>query len=89
MLTETSISPQEPRRLLEARALAGLAFFADGLADALQLARHLLVGGDDVVEGVGDLAFKAGPGDGQPDGEVAFRMVCRLARISARSSLNG
>ena len=57
--------------LLDADALAGLAFFADRLANALQLQRHLLVGGDDLVEVVGDLAGQSGPGDGQAHAEVA------------------
>ena len=39
--------------------------------DALQLLRHLLVGGDDVVECVGDFSGKAGPRSGQANGEIA------------------
>ena len=39
--------------------VARLALTADHLAGALQLLRHVLVGGDNVVEGVGDLADQA------------------------------
>ena len=46
-------------RQAEPDALAGLALAADDLADALELLRHALVGGDDLVEGVGDLAHDA------------------------------
>ncbi len=55
----------------EPHALAGLAFAADHLADALELLRHALVGGDDLVEGVGDLAGDADLVAGHADGEVA------------------
>ncbi len=43
-------------REAELDALAGLAFAADDLADMFELLRHPLVGGDDLVERVGDLA---------------------------------
>ena len=43
VLTEASISPQAPREP-ESHALAGLAFPADDLADALELLGHALVG---------------------------------------------
>ena len=46
-------------RNAEPHALPGLAFLADQLADPLELLRHALVGGDDLVEGVGDLAGDA------------------------------
>ena len=39
--------------------MAGFAFAADDLADALELLRHALVGGDDIVEGIRDLAEDA------------------------------
>jgi hypothetical protein len=55
-----------------ADTLAGFALFADGLADALELAGHLFVGGDDLVEVVGDLAGEAGPGAGEAHAEVAI-----------------
>src|ERR1700693_5179999 len=42
-------------------ALTGLAFAADDLADMFQLLRHPLVGGDNLVKGVGDLAGEPGP----------------------------
>jgi hypothetical protein len=43
----------------ELHALARLSFAAHDLADTLELLRHALVGGDDLVEGVGDLAQQA------------------------------
>ena len=58
--------------LMEAGAFAGLAFFADHLANTLQFLRHLLVGGDDVVESVGNLAFEPGPGAGKPNGKISI-----------------
>ena len=58
-------------RLVEAGALAGSAFLADDLADALQFLGHLLVGRNDLVERVGDLAFQTGPRTWQTDREIA------------------
>ena len=73
--------------LVEPRAFAGLAFLADHLADALQLLRHLLVGGDDVVEGVGDLSRPSPVQEpGRRTEKSPSRMVCRLARMTARSA---
>ena len=46
-------------RQAEAHALAGLAFAAHHLPNALELTRHALVGGDDLIEGIGDLAHDA------------------------------
>ena len=72
VLTETSISPQAPFAVAEARALTGAALFADGLSNALQFLGHLFVGSDDVIEGVGDLSRQAGPRSRQTNGEVAL-----------------
>ena len=58
-------------REVELDALPCLAFAPDHLADALQLLRHALVGGDDFVEGVGDLALDAEVVAGHPDREIA------------------
>ena len=44
----------------EAHAGPRLALAADDLADAFELLRHALIGGDDVVERVGDLARYSG-----------------------------
>jgi hypothetical protein len=55
----------------EPHALPGLALAADDLADQLELLRHALVGGHDLVEGVGDLAFDAEVVGGHPHREVA------------------
>ena len=51
--------PQAPPATPKPHARARLAFAADDLADPLELLRHPLVGGDDLVEGVGDLALQA------------------------------
>ena len=72
VLTEVSISPQAPARSAELDTLARLALAADHRADAFELAGHPRVGGDDVVDGVGDLAVEAGPVARQPDREVAL-----------------
>ena len=61
-----------PSRLVKARAFARLALFADGLADALEFLRHLLVGGDNFIEGIGDLSWQARPGARKPRGKVAI-----------------
>ena len=71
VLTESSISPQAPLGQAELHALAGLAFAPDLLADALELLGHPLVGGGDLVEGVGDLAEHAVLIAGHADGEIA------------------
>ena len=52
-------------------ALAGLALAPDNLADMRQLFRHPLVGGDDLVERVGDLAGEPGAVVGQAHREIA------------------
>ena len=64
------LAPRAARKL-EGHALAGLAFPAHHAPDMLELLRHPLIGGDDVVEGVGDLAGDAGLVAGHADGEVA------------------
>ena len=56
---------------MEASALGGSAFFADGLPNAGEFARHLLVGGDDFIEGVGDLAREPGPVSRKADGKIS------------------
>jgi hypothetical protein len=43
----------------------------DHLADALELQRHALVGGDDLVESVGDLADETDPVTGHARREIA------------------
>src|SRR5262249_27729697 len=55
----------------ELDALPGLAFTADHLADALQLLRHAFIGGNDLVEGVGDLALDAEMVAGHAHREIA------------------
>ena len=51
--------------------LAGLALPSDHLADAFELLGHALIGGNDLVEGVGDLAHDADPVSGHADRKVA------------------
>ena len=46
-----------PAGQVEPDALPGFSFAADDLSDALELLRHSLVGGDDLVEGIGNLAL--------------------------------
>ena len=82
MLTEVSISPHAPLETAEADALLGLAFLADPLADALELLRHALVGGDDLVERVGDLAF-----DADAVARHANRKVANPHRLQRRQQL--
>src|SRR5690348_1741117 len=55
---------------MKARALPSLAFLTDGLAYTLQLLRHLLICGDNLVEGVSNLAFQPGPGARQAYGKI-------------------
>ena len=59
VLTELSISPQAPLERPNRTRCLVLPSLADALADALELLRHALVGGDDLVERVGDLAVDA------------------------------
>src|SRR5262245_24205082 len=54
----------------ELDAVARLALAADSGADPVELLRHALVGGDDLIEGVGDLAGDANAVAGQADGKV-------------------
>src|SRR5262249_13466128 len=55
----------------KAHGLAVSPFATDDLADALQLLRHALIGGDDLIEGVGDLADDPDPVAGQANREIA------------------
>ena len=66
----------------KADALLGLALLADALADPLELLRHALVGGDDLVEGVGDLAF-----DAEPVARQANRKVADPHRLQRRKQI--
>src|SRR5215469_13996056 len=73
--------------MLEARALARAALLADHLTDALQLSGHLLIGGNNFVEAVRDLAFDAGPGVWQTDGEVTVPHVAQRAQDYGQTEL--
>ncbi len=55
----------------ETHALAGASLAADHLADALELFGHPLVGGGDIVKGVGDLADNADAIAGHAHREIA------------------
>ena len=46
---------------MEACALRSSALFTYGLSDAREFARHLLVGGNNFIEGVGDFSVQACP----------------------------
>src|SRR5690348_1571718 len=85
VLTETSISPHAPfdwANLVRSRVLPSL---PTTCPHPLQLQRHLLIGGDDLVERVGDLAFQARPVTGEPHGEVA--VAHRLQAVQQRANL--
>ena len=71
VLTEVSISPQAPCARPNFTRCAGLAFAADDLADLLELLRHPLIGGDDLVERIGDLAGETDLVARQPDRKIA------------------
>src|SRR6185503_16193502 len=71
------VRPRSARQV-ELDALPRLALASDDLADVLQLLRHALVGGDDFVEGIGDLALDADVVAGHPYREIAraHRLQC-------------
>ena len=64
--------------------MARLAVLADDLAGALQLARQALVGADDLVEGVGDLAGEPGLIARQADREIAVAYGLQRAQQLAQ-----
>src|SRR6266498_2590000 len=65
----------------ELHALACLSFAAHDLADTFELLRHALVGGDDLVEGVGDLAQQADLTAGHAYREVPHAHGRRSGRL--------
>src|SRR6185437_6056765 len=67
------------------RPLAGLAFFADDIPDPLELPRQVLIGGDDVVESIGYLAFQTYPVAGESHREIA--RAHRLEPLEQRANL--
>ena len=58
-------------RLMKPSAFPRLAFLADHLAHAPQFLGHLLVGGNDLVEGVGDLSGQSRPRAREPHGKIS------------------
>ena len=70
VLMEFSISPQAPLGAAKFHALFGLSFAANDLADALQLLCHALIGGDDFIESIGNLAFDADVVTGHANGKI-------------------
>jgi len=70
---------------MKARPFARPAFFPHHLPNALQFLRHLLVGGDNRIESIGNFPGKSSPGPRQAHGKIPIRIVCRLARITLRS----
>ncbi len=65
-------------------ALARAALAADRDADARELGREIAVGGDDVVECIGDLAGKTGPVGRQLRREIAVAHRAQRAQEFAR-----
>src|SRR5690606_178599 len=53
-------------------ALAGLALASNHLTDPIELGGNARVCGNDVVEGIGNLAFYAGPVTGKTNNEVTI-----------------
>jgi hypothetical protein len=60
-----------PAALLNTNPFASLAFLPNRLSNALQLQRHLLVGRDNLIEAVGDLAWQSCPGNRQAHTEIS------------------
>ena len=71
LLTDSTLPGPALGPAAEHDALRELALLADHLADPGQLGAERLVGDDDVVEAVGDLAGHARPLERHPGGEVA------------------
>jgi hypothetical protein len=63
--------PPCSRGATDVQALFDAPLFAHGVADTLELGRHAFVGGDDGIEGVGDLAWDTCPMARKADGKVA------------------
>ncbi len=94
VLTEDFHLPPGALGEAEAHALAGLAFAPHHLTDPFELMGNALIGGDDLVEGVGDLAHDADAVAGHAHGEIAdphglqrvqqFTQLARLAAIQVR-----
>ena len=63
------LAPSAARRT-KFNALFGFPVAADDLADALKLHCHALIGGDDVIKGIGDLAFDADAIAGHANGKI-------------------
>ena len=82
LLTDSMLSDQTLVGSAERDALGELALLADDAADPRQLGAQRLVGGDDVVEPVGDLARHAGPLERHADAEVAVPDVREDARAA-------
>jgi len=72
--------PPRALRRIELHALPRSPFLADHLSDALHLASDALIRGDDLVEGLGDLAVDPGPRDRQLNGEIASANVLQRAQ---------
>jgi len=66
--------------------MLGFALLADGLSDALQVLRHLLVGQHDFIKGVGDLAGKPGLVSGSRTEKSPSRTACSARSTKRRSS---
>ena len=58
--------------LVKPGALSSLAFLANHVADAFQFLGHVLIGGNNLVKGVGHFSRQSYPSTGKPHGEVAI-----------------
>ena len=57
---------------MEPSAFARLALFSNDMTDTFELLLHVLVGGDDVVKGVGYFSCETYPRAWQSDGKIAI-----------------
>jgi len=87
VLTERSISPRLQGKP-EADALTRLALAPNDFPDPVQLKGHTFIGGDDLIEGIGDLSDKANLVAGRRAEKSPTRMACKAAR-SSRSGASG
>ena len=72
---------------VEARALPGRSLFADDRSNAFELFGHPLVGGNNIVEGVGGLTRETRPIQRQPYGKITIPH--RLQRAKQFANVEG
>src|SRR5882672_6526969 len=71
---------------MKASAFPRPAFLAHHLADALEFLRHVLIGGNDFVESVRNLAFQASPRARQSHGEIPISHYSKAAQDRGEGS---